>query len=235
MSFHPPLWAWLLTLPMLALLCGLGTWQIRRGLEKAGLQQDYAAAQTLPPAAARAAPPAPQASPLRLRAEGSYVDDRSLLLDNQTHGQTPGRRVWTPLRLDDGTLMLVDRGWVPLNASPSVAESPAPPGGLAVIGLWRRLPEPGLRLEGKSTCAPAPRFPVLVNYPTAAEVGCLLGEPVSDGLLLLDPDAPGGFVREWHGALSEIPPSRHYGYAAQWFLLAATLLFLFVRFNLKRT
>lgn len=229
--FHPPLWAVLAVIPALALLLALGSWQLHRGQQKAALLTQYAgvaleAAVPLNPAVAAGA------QPLRVRASGHYEIGRQLLLDNQSSHQRPGFQVWTPLRLASGALVLVNRGWIPLVNRAQPPTPPAPEGAVQVEGYWRALTQAGLRTDA-GACEKAERFPLIVNYPRIADVACLFGENVADGELLLAPEAQDGFVREWHFD-NGFPPERHYGYAAQWFALAATLLFLFIKLNLKR-
>ena len=229
--FRPPSWAWLATLVCGGVFLAAGAWQLRRGAEKAELLQSVRSAETAAPERFSAPPPA-RAVPRRITLEGVYDADHVLLLDNQTHAQKPGVRVWTPLRLADGQRVMVDRGWTPLpyeRAQPPVNQ--LPPGMQTVSGLWRGLPEPALKLAG-DPCAPA-SWPRLVQYPDAAALRCVLNGAVADGLLLLDPQWPGGYLREWRAALSAVPPERHYAYAAQWFLFRITLLVLFVKLNLK--
>jgi len=45
-------------------------------------------------------------------------------------------------------------------------------------------------------------------------------------VLLMDPDAAGGFVRHW--VPEEMGPGRHFAYALQWFAMAAVLAALLV-------
>ena len=53
-------------------------------------------------------------------------------------------------------------------------------------------------------------------------------------MLLLAPEASDGYLRDWSQDDRRFPPQRHYGYAAQWFAFAATLLAIFLKLNLKR-
>jgi cytochrome oxidase assembly protein ShyY1 len=210
-------------------LGSLGAWQLHRGMQKKALVQAYEAAlhgdatvlgRTL-------APPTDAPRPVRLA--GIFAADRQLLLDNQVHDEQPGYDVWTPLRLDDGSLAIVDRGWI-THAQGAVVPAPAAQR-IELRGLWKALPAPALRLQ-TDNCAPRP-WPRVVEYPTADDLRCLLGETPIAGVVLLDAAAPDGFVRDWNPSPG-FPPERHYAYALQWFALAATLLILSLRMLLKR-
>lgn len=232
-QFQPRWWAVLGTMAGCALTISLGVWQLHRGQDKQALQDRYDAVGGQAEANLSADNAARKGEVQRAMAQGRYLEDRQLLLDNQTREREPGYEVWTPLRLHNGGLVIVNRGWFAGGGDRNwIPGLPAPQGDLDVHGLWRTLPEPGMRVKS-GACSKALKFPVLVNYPTAAEIACLLGEPVADGVLLLDPQAPGGYVREWR-TVSEFPPQRHYAYAAQWFAFAATLLFFFIKLNLKK-
>lgn len=229
--FRPPLWSIPLVLTLTAIFLSAGGWQLRKGLHKQALEAAMASAPAGPTLDLAATTPAPKdATVTRVRAVGHYDPDHQLLLDNQTREQVPGYRVWTPFALDAGGVALVDRGWVA--ADPHREKLPAVDVGAGprtVTGLWRPIPKAGLKL-GKNPCDGT--FPRVVNYPDDAEIACMIGNPAADGLLLLDASTPDGFVREWQMP-DPLPPSRHFGYAAQWFAFAATLLFLFVRYSFK--
>ncbi|MDR3418429.1 MAG: SURF1 family protein [Nevskia sp.] len=238
-TFRPPLWAVLGTAAGCALTLYLGVWQLHRGVAKQALDRQYAAALQQPPVpldVAAAAGSSLVAVPVMVT--GQYLADRQLLLDDQPHGDTFGYHAWTPLRLADGRLLIVDRGWLPRGGDSQVLPAlPAPSGALSLHGLWRSLPEPGVRLGG-SGCEPAhppANWPRTVLYPTAADLRCFYGQPVLDGELLLAPDAADGFLRDWQPGTQGFPPARHYGYAAQWFAFCLTLLALFLKLNLKRS
>jgi len=178
-----------------------------------------------------AAHAAPQGLELRrAQARGTYIAERQLLMEGQSHQHRPGYRVWTPLVLADGAAVVVDRGWIPQDRSGF--DGSVPRGPLTVTGFWRALPAPGVRLEGTVNCPAEKHFPAAVLYPTHDDVECLLRQPVVGGLLLMDPEAAGGYVREW--SYFGFPPQRHYGYAFQWFAMAAAVLVVFFVVNRKR-
>lgn len=229
-GFRAASWAWILTAAAVALFCTAGTWQLRKGLAKEGLQTRLAERSAAAEPLTRASP-VPQGLELRrAQATGTWIVERQLLQDGQSNQHRPGYHVWTPLLLDDGAALLVDRGWIP--ADRGGFDGSAPTGSVTVTGYFRSLPEPGLRLSTVNNCAPGAQFPVTVLYPTAAEVECLLQRPVLAGLLLQDPEQQGGFVREWTDF--GFPPQRHYGYSVQWFALAAAAIGVFIAVNRKK-
>lgn len=228
-------------LACMAVFAIAGVWQIQRGQAKAlMLTQREAAikAPAQPLHAVLGTVDMTQASPLdrhHVVARGRYDGARQILLDNQIQNGHVGYRVWTPLVLRDGRRLLIDRGWVPLGpggrAQPP--EPTAPGGELAVQGLLRTLPQPGVRLGDAPACASA-HWPRILNYPTIDTIRCLYQAPVIDGLVLLDEGEPHGFVRQWH-AQTSMPPKRHYAYALQWFALALAVVVVFLVVNMKRT
>ena len=231
---RPPLWAILLTIALTTLFGTLGSWQLNRAHQKEALQASFDGAADLPALGIRVDTPAPEdeRSTRRGSARGAFDPARQILLDNQPRDHVPGYRVWTPLRLPEGAWLIVDRGWVAADPDRSrlpVIEVSAEP--REVSGFWRPLPRPGLRLAS-DPCSET-RFPRVASYPTREQLACVLGAPVADGVLLLDAQAPDGYVREWTQP-NPVPPARHYAYAAQWYAFAATLLFLFFKFGFKR-
>ena len=57
------------------------------------------------------------------------------LLERAVEGD-PGDQVLTPLRLPDGTALVVDRGWIPIDAGvPVTGEAAAPTGTVTVAGV----------------------------------------------------------------------------------------------------
>jgi cytochrome oxidase assembly protein ShyY1 len=237
--FRPPLWTVAATFASCALMIWLGLWQWQRGVDKQAMRAQYASATSVAAVKLGASSIAPTGyGAIAAVASGHYLPEHQLLLDNQVRERVPGYHVWTPLRLDDGSLLMVNRGWVPQNPDRRVLPAlPAPPGAQQVTGLWRALPQPGLRLDS-GDCDPAKQsqpWPRIEQYPTAQDLACLYGERVLGGELLLAPEATGGYVREWAVGDNGFPPSRHYGYAAQWFAFAATLFCIFIKLNLKRS
>jgi surfeit locus 1 family protein len=235
--FSPPVWAAILTAVLVVVFVRLGFWQIHRGQEKIAMisaYQEAAKAVALDfTSALRAGDDGLLLRHRAMQARGRYEPGHTLLLDNQvSHGQ-PGYHVWSPLRLEmSHRLILVDRGWVPMDADRRLLPAvDTPQGRVSVRGVWEPLPRPGLRV-GANDCGGS-GWPRVVQYPLHRELQCLLGGELVEGVLWLDPAADGGFRREWQE--TGFPPERHYGYAFQWFALAGTLLVVFVVVNFRRT
>lgn len=237
-EFKPPLWASLVFVLVLALLVVLGSWQVQRGQAKDAIIAERSQLGKMPPVAF--APETQgygdnqadtQSPNRRVTVAGEYVTGQQLLLDNQVWKSRPGYRVWTPLQLDDGRLLMVDRGWVALSADRNKPPQPMVPGGdQQLVGYWRDWPQPGLRF------APQPcgdgQWPRVLLYPELPQVACNYDAPVLDGLLLLDENAQGGFPRNWQDV--GLPPLRHYGYALQWYALALALCAIFIGVNTQK-
>lgn len=233
LRFHPPPWSVIALIPTLALLCALGTWQVHRGEQKRALLNALSAPEsaTALELSGRTPPPVGVQAP-RATARGAYDRERLMLLDNQSHERRPGYHVWSPLELEDGTWLIVNRGWAVQNPDRRQLPLFPPPAGAQLLsGHWRPLPRPGLELSVNNCIGDT--WPRVLQYPTAQDLSCILDAPVADGILLLDSAEADGLVRDW-GLPPALPPERHYAYAAQWYTFAATLLAIFVILNLKR-
>lgn len=168
----------------------------------------------------------------RVVVTGHYLANRQLLMDNQIRQGRAGYHAWTPLELDDGRLVLVDRGWVAMGDDRTHPPSPSvPEGAQRVRGIWRDWPEAGIRMSAADVCARRD-WPRVLNYPQYKQVACQYQAPIIDGLLLLAEDAAGGFPRDWQRL--GLTPMRHIGYAVQWFAMAAAAFVIFVVLNVRR-
>lgn len=241
--FAPPWWAWFAVAFGVAILSALGVWQIERAHYKERLAAAQIAARDAGPTVLtinHAAAAGDARNPTlvygrRYHVSGHYDDAHQILMDNQVSGTEVGYRVWTPLLLDNGIRVMVDRGWVAMSPQGrSKRPDPAAPGGqVTVSGFWRTFPQPGLGGGGSGQCQ-AQAWPRPLNFPAAATVRCQYGKPVANGLLLLDPKAPGGFERKWNEDVQIASPFRHYIYAGQWFLMALIAIGIFLGVNSSR-
>src|SRR3954462_5276127 len=125
---------------LFALGCaGLSWWQFARRSEAAGINRQVERNWSAP---ARPLPDVLRGlsdwragdewSPVRL--EGVYEPSDQLLVRNRTQDGNPGFEVLVPLRLSDGSVFVVDRGWVPIGTTQDRPDAvPAPPAGRVTV------------------------------------------------------------------------------------------------------
>ena len=194
---------------------GLSVWQISRGLEKRETQQLYEDTSTFSDWQ--------HGEEVRsfqdLRATGRYDSRRQVVLDNIIINHRRGHYVITPLELGaDLPVLLVNRGWIETSAFEStsldvISET------LQVRGRAGSLPRAGYKMG--DAFEPSATWPKRAVYPSLDDVAAELGREVQPFVLLMAPEEQHGFYRHW--VPTEFGPSKHFGYAFQWFAMAAVL------------
>lgn len=150
----------------------------------------------------------------KVQVRGTFDAGRQLLVRYRSNAGDTGWEVVTPLRLESGDAVLVDRGFVRRRGDedfPAVLPEP-PAGAVTVVGHVRRN-EQGPR----NAVVPAQGAVRLINSEAIAE-----GLPYRlangyIGLLTVEPAQSGGFVAVQPPDLTEGP---HLSYALQWFSFA---------------
>ena len=228
-------WMTILTLVGVLLFAQLGRWQWHRAGEKRALAAAFiaGAADFSSELGQRSTADLPRYT--QLRAHGRFEAGHQFLLDNMSHAGQAGYQVLTPFRLDDGRLLLVNRGWVPLpggrrDAFPDVALADA--GEVNIGGRIDELPVVGLA-SGRAPPTTDALWPKRTSFPTMAQLGVALGQAVESRQLLLAAGESQGYMRDWQDASAGFPPERHVSYAVQWWGLGALSLFLYLFMNLE--
>ena len=211
---------------LVPVFCALGFWQLQRAHEKRALQAEYDRRATQPPVVLGTAQrTADEVQFFRVRADGIFETEYQVLWDNRIHHGVVGFHVITPFHIAGGeTRVLVNRGWVPAGASRRDLPPTGTPRGTVTIRGVAVVPRREFGL-GELDALNRSRVTVwqhldLPRY--AKEVGWSM-LPI---VVLLDPQSPGGFVREW--ARLDVGAAVHQGYAFQWFMLAAAVVVLYV-------
>ncbi len=235
MRLRRPSWfSVLLTLAAIVLFACLGIWQLHRATYKEHLLALFsdAAAAPLTPFAQVEHGVADGSYP-HVAVRGHFVQDRYYMLDDRTHASRVGVEVYAPFAVaGTGRRLLVDMGFLPRarnNALPDLP--PLAAGDIELHGLYARPPQPGLKLGGNALPGQGD-WPKLAIYLDLDEVGRDLGHPLFPRVLLLDPDPSTTYIRQW--APTTMPPSRHRGYAFQWFSFAVAALVLFFVLHRRR-
>ncbi len=225
----PVLTVW--TLIGIALLCGLGQWQIYRLHWKLGL---IAAAQTR-----SHAPPVPLQSLLdkperkveytHAETQGTFIAGQRAYLFSQLEDGRIGFQVLEPLRLADGRVLIVDRGFVPQgDKDMPAASAPAPTGATQIEGLVRGEQKPNLFTAPTD---PKNKIFYVRDIPAiAAAMGVSGALPV---MLAEDRTGPPGTYPE--GGHTKLTfRNEHLQYAVTWFSLAFVLLVMYFVYHKNR-
>jgi surfeit locus 1 family protein len=201
-------------IPVLVFLAGLGTWQVQRLQWKTSLLATIAAAE--------AGPPVPLADRptdySKVFAEGRFLHAEALFYGVEVRNGVLGTHLVTPLdRGDSSPLLLVDRGWVPMDGG-TVTQ---PEGPVRVEGYVRPSETAGLF---SATDDPVRRR--FYSFDPMA-MGAAIGRSglAPFGLVALGPQGPG---LPQPAATLPRPTNTHLGYAITWYGLALAALGVFV-------
>jgi surfeit locus 1 family protein len=221
--FAPTTGFTLLALLLAALFVRLGLWQWQRGVERQAQWTRFArGADQVLDLGTRPVTEVPLFQ--RVSVNGELDGAHQFLLDNRIWHGRAGYEVLTPLaRAAGAPALLIDRGWVPFpgvrTRLPDVTLEAVGP--VTLTGRLAALPSPGLASGRAAPDARSP-WPKVTSYPSMPQLAAALGTALAPRLLLLDPQAPFGYVREWQAP--GVPPLRHFSYAIQWWSFAALAL-----------
>ncbi len=234
--FRPTLWASVFTVLALACLIGLGTWQLQRLEWKEALIATREAQLAQPPVDL----PEDVSDPDRLaflpvHATGRFLHEHEFHIGSRTHKDRVGFDIVTPLRLEDGRILLVNRGWVPAGRrSPETRPDSRPAGEVEVTGVLRGTGWGGSRWFRPDN-DPAANYWFYVDAPAMARSAGL--SDVIEGVYLeadsrtsTDPDAlPIG------GRSTRVDMRNdHLEYAITWYALALGLLVIYLLYGFRR-
>jgi surfeit locus 1 family protein len=226
-SFKPFLGLTIATAISFVLLLGLGKWQLDRlhwKLELIAAAETRAHAEPVPVESLAAKKPA-DIEYAHAVADGEYVPGKTTYLFSQLEDSRIGLEVLDPLRLKDGRVVIVDRGFVPAKDNHPAIYAPPPSGAVRVTGLVRRSEKPG---PFTPTYDPSTR--VFYGRDTAAIAGTA-GVQAPLPFVLAADAGPAGFPEGGHTRLTF--RNDHLQYALTWFALAGVLLVIYLAYHGK--
>lgn len=224
MRFRPAFWPTVIALPAFLVLLALGTWQLERLAWKTELNAERAAAsQSAPIPLPRTLEEAEadKFHPVRVEGVFDHARERFVAASNE-RGQV-GVHVLTPLRLDDGRVLLVNRGFVPSELKdPERRKEGQLEGRVTVEGLIRVPP------AGK------PSWFAPDNVPEANMWFWMDPAAMAPDALPFYVDAgpapnPGGWPKG--GVTRLFLPNDHLQYAITWYALAVALAVIYVVYH----
>lgn len=228
MTFKPTLGATVAAAIAVLILIGLGTWQLDRRVWKSQVIETRVQHITAPAMTFLDIGDVDAAEYRPVRLTGRYRAGDSIKLLSRTRAGKPGFHIVTPFEIDGAArVVLVDRGWVPIDRDPDIAA--VPDGLIDIEGFVRRFETPN-------------RF-TPDNDPAAGDWFYLDGDQLASALKL-DAVAP-FYVQLAPGAASpgaypqgDVPNvalrNPHLQYAITWYALALVLLVIYVIFHARR-
>ena len=229
--FRPLLVLTLWFVPALALLIGLGLWQVQRLHWKEALiaRVESRISEPAAPLDDVLSHGLANAEWRHVSVHGALQNDDELYLFAPSQAGQPGYHVVTPLLLEGGSAVLIDRGFVPEDLkNPTARPKGQPAGDVTVTGVLRLSEAPGL-----FTPAPdqAHRAWYVKDLPSMAEAaGVTLRAPII--IEADDTPNPGEYPK---GGQTRVDfPNNHLQYALTWFGLALVLAVIYLLYHRKQ-
>ena len=225
------LWPGLFTAVALAILIGLGFWQLERLGAKERLAQRIAASLAGAPQALPPEKDWPSLKPkvtdyTKVTLRGTFLHDKETYLYGvitQGRDSLPGLFVFTPLQLADGSIVFVNRGFISNDRRDPKTRPEGQIAGPVTINGVLRVPQP----RGMFTPADDLKNGLWFTRDPAgfaSAAGLSRAAPFT-----VDADAtalPGGWPKGGHTVVSF--PNNHLQYAITWFLLALSVAGFFL-------
>ena len=219
-----------LIIATLALLISLGFWQLDRADEKRAIEDQIASANSDDVEIVASTEFLKEKEYYHVRLQGSYIDDKQFIYDNQIVDQISGYYVLTPLVLKgDSKAVLINRGFIPWDGRRDKLADIDIAGRLTEVKVQISKPVKRMELEASELTGD---FPVLIQALDLDEMSTIASLDFASVIGLLSPESDNGFVRQWEPYTGSI--ERHIGYAIQWFLMALVLAFIGIRLALKQ-
>ncbi len=227
--FRPTFWPTLMSIPAFLVLLALGTWQVNRLAWKEEIVRAFAERVNAEPLmVAPAGRALDEIEYRRVRLSGRYLNDHEMFLAGRTYNGRGGWNVLTPFETADGAVVVVDRGWVPLDKRDRATRP-------------QSLIEGPTTVEGVIRRADVRNYFTPVNEPDrnlwfSADVEAMArkaGIPKVHPYLVegLRQTIPGGFPVG--GEIRVALRNDHLQYAITWYALALALVVIYVLYHLK--
>jgi surfeit locus 1 family protein len=159
--------------------------------------------------------------------QGEWLSDQTVFLDNRAHHGRVGFWVMTPLRVQAGQVVWVQRGWVERDAlDPRKPPQLAPPVDGSTVEA-RIAPPLSQIFELGSAQQSANPSPIRANL-DPAQMQSLVQDNVQALVVQTGPDGD-GLRRDWFQV--GLSADKNRAYAFQWFALSALLAFLYLWFQ----
>ncbi len=230
-SLRPLFWPTLISLPIFIFTLGLGVWQMERREWKRDILNRIATNQTVAP---MPLDELVKGDPLRreygrVTLSGSFLHDKEFHLAARSLKNDVGVQVVTPVRTDDGKIVLFDRGWVPsTKKEPAKRAEGQVTGKVELTGIVRRSQ---VQRQFAPDNVPDKNVWFHVDVPLMRKMAGGASDPVLD-TFFLEADArpnPGGVPIGGQTRLDI--PNDHLQYALTWFGIALAMAGVYLAYH----
>jgi len=205
----------------------LGLWQIERGQTKANIILEFE--NNLKKDASVFSEDSKKWDKVFIN--GTWDNSRQMLVDNVINRGVAGYKVLTPFKISNSdTFILVDRGWIPREASRQTLPN------IDINNIKEKVfgtlenPELGFVLSDILVSGDWPKVSQTKNLNVISKE---YNDPLAQFILVADP-----VLKNSLEYLKIIPtnmmPSKHYGYSAQWFTMFLVLCFMYIWLGYKK-
>ena len=212
------------------ILIFLGSWQVSRGIDKTDIVEKHYMNKSLPVINEKEMSVMNKDN-LKYRTVNLYGEfgQESYLLDNRLYRQEAGYEVFTTFETSDISLFLINRGWISKEDFNYDEDILLKEKGISIQGLLSPFTRFGLNLVDESYEDTWPKLVQQIDYEAAKKD---LGSNINNSVIQLSAGSSGALEPIWKPV--DLKPSRHYGYALQWFGLAIVLICSFFYYGFKK-
>ena len=209
------------------LFFSLGLWQIERGQAKTTILAEFEDNLSKTPVYLN------QGSKKwdRVYVKGKWDNSRQILVDNIINRGVAGYKVLTPLRIiETNQLILVDRGWIKQNKYREILPNIELIEADEVVSGILEYPELGLVLSEDLVSKEWPKISQTKNLEVISKE---YDEFIYPLILLADPILKNS-LEYIKITPTNMTPTKHYGYSAQWFLMFLVLCLMYLWYGFKK-
>jgi len=212
------------------ILLYLGSWQVIRGLEKQDIVNQHYENKSLPVVSEKEMFNL-NADKLTYRTVNLYGEfgAKTYLLDNRLYRQEAGYEVFTTFKTSGNELFLVNRGWAPKEGFNYEEEIQVREKKISIQGLLSPFKRFGLNLVDEEYAEGWPKIVQQIDYQEARKD---LDLNINKSVIQLSAGSIGALEPIWKPV--DLKPSRHYGYALQWYGLALVLICSYFYYGFKK-
>ena len=209
------------------LFFSLGLWQIERGQAKTTILAEFEDNLSKTPTYLNQEPKRWD----RVYVKGKWDSSKQILVDNVINRGIVGYKVLTPLRIiETNQLILVDRGWIKQNKFRDILPNIELVEGDEVISGILEYPELGLVLSEDLISKEWPKVSQTKNLEVISKE---YDEFIYPMILLADPILKNS-LEYIKITPTNMTPTKHYGYSAQWFLMFLVLCLMYLWYGFKK-